>query len=159
MGVGIVVPWLGMGTEEDWVHDGAALYASVDYADSPEPAGPFLTKGLRPKVPAVAFPENRFAARPVNRKEVERTPGAQAALKVEWDRLRKIRTWDERWVRRCRDVLREADPKNPDHIGRIFEICVEKGRSCRRATPTGSLKAGSCSRATMSVPGQQCLGA
>ena len=68
-------------------------------------------------------------------------------MKLEWDRLRNIRTWDERWVRQCLEVIKASDPKNPDHIGTIFDICVEKGRSCRMVAPTRSLKAGSCSRA------------
>merc|ERR1711954_283986 len=67
-------------------------------------------------------------ARSVDKAEVSRVPEAQAALAKEWKRLRDMRTWDETGVREWASVRSEAkrdDAKIP--VGRIFEICVEKG--------------------------------
>eukprot|EP00969_Alexandrium_andersonii_P109718 4839906-Alexandrium_andersonii.AAC.1 len=74
----------------------------ADYADAAEYAA--IAENLRTlppkkrhrrKIPTCAFPENLFVARPVGKKEILENPKAQAALKVEWDRLRSIGTWDE----------------------------------------------------------------
>ena len=74
------------------------------------------------------LPFSALVARPVNRKERSATQKAQAAVQVEWDKLRKIGCWDESKVREWRDVAREAKAnKTKAHVGAIFDICVEKG--------------------------------
>eukprot|EP00969_Alexandrium_andersonii_P112038 4948212-Alexandrium_andersonii.AAC.1 len=69
----------------------SAAYAAV--AENLRTLSP--KKRHRRKIPACAFPENLFVARPVGEKEILENPKAQAALKVEWDRLRSFGTWDE----------------------------------------------------------------
>ena len=44
-------------------------------------------------------------ARPVGRKEIQSTPKAEESLATEWDRLRAIRTWDEKGVQEYSDVI------------------------------------------------------
>ena len=66
-------------------------------------------------------------ARPVHKPE-RNCKAAQAALKKEWDRLRAAKCWDESKVREWSDVAAEARAKGKKaHVGRIFEICTEKG--------------------------------
>eukprot|EP00969_Alexandrium_andersonii_P148274 6554375-Alexandrium_andersonii.AAC.1 len=63
-------------------------------------------------------------------------PEAQAALRKERDRLRKIQTCDESKVRERRDVRAEAQRKGQTvHVGRIFEICVDKNHKLPKGTP------------------------
>ena len=47
-------------------------------------------------------------AKPVSRKDQLSNPMARAAMDAEWDRLRKLGTWDEVVVREWADVAREA---------------------------------------------------
>ncbi len=51
---------------------------------------------------------NAAVVRPVTRKEIAATPAAARAMKVEWDRLRKKKVWDERVIREWADVTRDA---------------------------------------------------
>ena len=68
-----------------------------------------------------------FVARPVGKAERLESPGAQAALRKEWDRLRAIKCWDESRVREAYDVEAEARQKGTGvHIARIFAIRHEK---------------------------------
>ena len=69
-----------------------------------------------------------MVARPVGRKELLANPKAQASLDVEWEKLLKKKAWDMLSVREWEDVSREAKKKNKKvHVGKVFEICVEKG--------------------------------
>ena len=86
---------------------------------------PRLTGEHRPLHPRIRFPENLAVARPVGRKEIESTPKAEEALIKEWGRLRAIRTWLEDQVQEWSVVRRELGPGVINHVGRIFEICVE----------------------------------
>eukprot|EP00969_Alexandrium_andersonii_P238934 10547295-Alexandrium_andersonii.AAC.1 len=65
---------------------GAADYAAV--AENLLSLSP--QKRHRRKIPTCAFPENLFVARPVGKREILENPKAQAALQVEWGRLRGI---------------------------------------------------------------------
>ena len=47
-------------------------------------------------------------ARPVNKDEIKRQPRAQAALQLEWDRLRALRCWDEGKVVEWSTVAQKA---------------------------------------------------
>ena len=71
---------------------------------------------------------NACVARPVAKKEIERTPKAQAALDKEWNALRNAGVWDETKVFEWSAVANAARARGEKaHVGRIFELCVEKG--------------------------------
>jgi hypothetical protein len=73
------------------------------------------------------MPWNCCVARPVFKDEIRGSPGTQAALRKEWDRLRLINTWREDQVEECCEV--KARAKRTDtkiHMGMVFQICVEK---------------------------------
>ena len=95
------------------------------------PAMPTIPAGVnphRPKCPDRPIPCEACVARPVGKKEIGSNSKAKAALLKEWDKLRKIHCWDESQVREWADVAREARTSGKTiHVGRIFEICVEKG--------------------------------
>ena len=73
-------------------------------------------------------------ARPVGSKEVQSNPKAKEAKQAEWDRLRAVirpdgtpGVWDEDQVQECREVRKKAAiDKIKIHIGRVFDIVVEK---------------------------------
>ena len=65
----------------------------------------------RTKIPDFVYPFNACVARPVNRREVAKTPAARAALQKEWDKLRKAGCWDESKVREYDDVVRDYKRK------------------------------------------------
>ena len=54
------------------------------------------------------------------------TPAAEASLVTEWNRLRAIQTWDEAQVQEWSAVRRSLGKDELNHVGRIFEICVEQ---------------------------------
>jgi len=82
-----------------------------------------------------------MVARSVNAKELRETPAARAAMKVEWDSLRSLRTWDESKVREWDQVAAEArSTGHKVHVGRIFGICVEKGSELPKGDPNRKFK-------------------
>jgi hypothetical protein len=84
---------------------------------------------------------NPLVARPVGQKEINNTPAAQAALDKEWNNLTSKGAWDYSTVREWDDVSREAiKNKTKVHVGKIFEICVEKGSELPWVTPCASLE-------------------
>ena len=75
-----------------------------------------------------------LVARLVSQAEVERTPDAKAAMDKEWKKLTDKGCWLEDKVRDFPDVQREAQhQKRKMHIGRIFEICSQKGSELPKA--------------------------
>ena len=76
------------------------------------PAMPVLNvgPGPRPHRPKISHPYAykglSMVARPVNKREVQTSAKAQAALRVEWDALRALITWDETKIREWSDVSR-----------------------------------------------------
>jgi hypothetical protein len=59
--------------------------------------------------------------------EMRRQPGAQAALRKEWYRLRAINTWLEDEVEEWGDVEARAERQGVEiHMGMVFQICVEE---------------------------------
>ena len=71
---------------------------------------------------------NTLVARPVNRKEIRSNPKAQASLDVEWVKLEKKDAWLYDTVQEWKDVASKAKKQGKKvHIGKVFEICVEKG--------------------------------
>jgi len=66
----------------------------------------------RTKVSRRRFPFNALVARPVGKKEIERTPDAQAAMNSEWKRLKDKDVWDQSVVREMSEVAAEAKTNN-----------------------------------------------
>ena len=59
----------------------------------------------------------------------------------EWDALRKAGCWDETRVREWADVADDARRKGTKtHVGRIFDICVEKGSELPPGDPNRKFK-------------------
>ena len=84
---------------------------------------------------------NALVARPVGQKEINNTPAAQAALDKEWNNLTNKGAWDYSTVREWDDVSREAiKNKTKVHVGKIFEICVEKGSELPQGDPMRKFK-------------------
>ena len=80
-------------------------------------------------------------ARPVTKRERQENADARASLEKEWGRLRKINTWDESIVREWEQVALEARKSGKvAHVGRIFDICVEKGSELPRGDPARKFK-------------------
>ena len=71
--------------------------------------------------------KNACVARPVGRKELLQSKGAQASMKAEWDRLRSKVFWDENIVREWYDVAKEAQDAGVEvNFGYIcLHICGE----------------------------------
>ena len=68
-----------------------------------------------------------FVAKDIPRKMWGSVEGAQNVVDKEWRRLREQDVWDEKNPRGLRDVIDEAKRLNKQiHIGRLFDICVEK---------------------------------
>ena len=80
-------------------------------------------------------------ARPVNRQERMSNPKALAAIKKEWDRLRDIKCWDESRPAEWSDISRwYRDKALEAHVGRIFDILVEKGSELSEDDPARKYK-------------------
>ena len=82
-----------------------------------------------------------LVARSVSRREVEENSAAKASVLKEWDKLRAAGCWDESRVREWSDVAVEArNSGQKAHVGRIFEICVEKGSELPSGDPGRKFK-------------------
>ena len=82
-----------------------------------------------------------MVARPVGRKELIGNPKAQASLDVEWDKLMKKKAWDMASVREWEEISKEAKKKGKKvHVGKVFEICVEKGSELPANDPLRKFK-------------------
>ena len=86
-------------------------------------------------------PFSACVARPVPRKEAKLDPKAFAALEKEWKKLRDLGCWDQSRVREWRDVAAEAKREGTKvHVGRIFDICVEKNHELAEDDPNRKFK-------------------
>ena len=95
----------------------------------------------RQRVPELECPFSALVARPVSKNEARANPKAQAALLKEWDQLRKAGCWDESKVQEWGDVAGQARRAGTNaHVGRIFEICVEKGSELAPNDPARKFK-------------------
>ena len=104
------------------------------------PTAPYTPKH-RNRNPKYQMPFSACVARPVGKKELNSTPKALKAILEEWEKLRKAGTWDETKVREWDDVAAEARRTNKKaHVGRIFEICVEKGSELKENDPGRKFK-------------------
>ena len=78
---------------------------------------------------------------PVNKMEMLRTPAAEAAVAKEWERLRLAGAWDESSVQELVDLKSSAKRSGKKvHIGRIFELCHEKGSELPEGHPGRKFK-------------------
>ena len=90
---------------------------------------------------AYDFIMNALVARPVGQKEINNNPAAQAALDKEWNNLVTKGAWDYKTVREWKDVSDEAiKSKTKVHVGKVFEICVEKGSELPEGNPLRKFK-------------------
>ena len=72
--------------------------------------------------------EKSIVARPVNKKEIRANPKAQESPDVEWNKLVKKTAWLYDSVQEWSKVSDGAKKKGKKvHVGKVFEICVEKG--------------------------------
>ena len=82
-------------------------------------------------------PFSACVARPVPRKEAKLDPKASK----EWKKLRDLGCWDQSRVREWRDVAAEAKREGTKvHVGRIFDICVEKNHELAEDDPNRKFK-------------------
>ena len=71
---------------------------------------------------------NSLVARPVNKREIRANPKAQEALDLEWNKLVKKDAWLYDTVTEWKEVSNKAKKSGEKvHVGKVFEICVEKG--------------------------------
>ena len=77
-----------------------------------------------------------LVARPVGQKEINNTPAAKNALDKEWVNLETKGAWDYSTVQEWGKVSQDAiQSKTKVHVGKVFEICVEKGRELQEGDP------------------------
>jgi hypothetical protein len=124
-----------------------ALWAANSGEDCEFPSMPLETKAMlvQPRRPKAAdfpwYPFSALVARSVGMKEIATNKKALDAVLKEWDKLRKAGCWDESLVREWDDVCREAKAKGKKaHVGRIFEICVERGSELPESDPGRKFK-------------------
>ena len=134
-------PWESMGRyiEEEIEHEfnicAAAHLTLANLDEGFVPAMPCTARTNdnphRPKI--VAFNshswtiKNACVARPVGRKELLQSKGAQASMRAEWDRLRSKVVWDDNIVREWSDVAKGAQDSGVEvNFGYLFGTCVEK---------------------------------
>jgi len=122
--------------------DAALRMKDLEYAPKlPRRSKKTTTDEHRTKIPEYSVPFNACVARPVTGDEKRTHPKALAALAKEWKRLRDINTWDESKVREWRDVANEAKATGIEaHVGRIFDICVEKNSELNESDPSRKYK-------------------
>ena len=101
----------------------------------------FVPNEHRDHTPFVLGAIYACVARPVTKRERQENADARASLAKEWGRLRKITTWDESIVREWEQVALEARRSGKIvHVGRIFDICVEKGSELPKGDPARKFK-------------------
>ena len=77
----------------------------------------------------------------VTRKEAIANLAAQKAVMAEWTKLRGQKVWDEKGVRPWADVRAAARREGKTiHVGRIFDICVEKNSELPASDPRRKFK-------------------
>ena len=84
-----------------------------------------------------------LVARPVNvnRKEIRANPKTQASLDVEWKKLVDKKAWLYDTVTEWKEVAAKAKRTGKKvHVGKVFEICVEKGSELPAGSPLRKFK-------------------
>ena len=80
-------------------------------------------------------------ARSVTRKEARSNAKAMASLDKEWDKLRRQGCWDESSVCEWSVIASQARASNKKvHVGRVFDICVEKNSELPETDPNRKFK-------------------
>ena len=95
------------------------------------PAMPVVTGYVsehRPRISLMPPLYNACVARSLTMKEMTSHAAGRAAQDSEWSRLRKAGAWNESGVREWAQVSAEAKRTGrKHHVGRVFEVNVEKG--------------------------------
>jgi len=77
----------------------------------------------------------------VTRKEALSNPAAHEAVMKEWNKLRAQGVWDEKTVKPWAEVRAKAKRDGRTiHVGRIFDICVEKNHELPPSDPRRKFK-------------------
>ena len=85
-------------------------------------------KCIRLGIQSVEKAVNTLVARPVGKKEIGANLKAQQALDVEWEKLVKKKAWQYETVSEWKVIADRAKKTGKKvHVGKVFEICVEKG--------------------------------
>jgi hypothetical protein len=80
-------------------------------------------------------------ARSVTKKEAKATPKAMEALDKEWNKLHKQTCWDLSRVCEWKPLAMKAQVSGKKlHIGRVFDICVEKNSELEEGNPNRKFK-------------------
>ena len=109
---------------------------------------PVTEKEIRDLIPT--------GTRPGGHKELRSNPKAQASLDVDWAKLMLKKAWDMGSVREWGDVPKKAKKKGKKvHVGKVFEICVEKGSELPERDPLRKFKGRTVFQASIR---QQCQG-
>lgn len=86
---------------------------------------------------------NALVARPVGQKEINtfNTPAAKNALNKDWVNLETQGAWDYSIVQKWGKVSSDAiQSKTKVHVGKVFEICVERGSELQEGDPLRNFK-------------------
>ena len=132
-----VAPCVGNRSKEETVEDALDIVVLPALSASPE-IGQHRCKVLQAHLHPVI---HAMVARPVGRKEIESNADAQKSIDVEWHNLESKGAWDYNTVREWSQVVKEAKGKSEKvHVGKIFEICVEKGSELQKGNPLRKFK-------------------
>ena len=132
-----VAPCIGNHSDEKTIEDAldvVVLPALLANPDVGQHRCKVLQAHLRPVIHAMV-------ARPVGRKEIESNADAQKSIDVEWHNLESKGAWGYKTVREWSQVVKEAKGRSEKvHVGKMFEICVEKGSELQKGNPLRKFK-------------------
>ena len=132
-----VAPCVGDHSKEETVEDALDVVVLPALSANPE-LGQHRCKVLQAHLHPVI---HAMVARPVGRKEIESNADAQKSIDVEWHNLESKGAWDYNTVREWSQVVKEAKGRSEKvHVGKIFEICVEKGSELQKGNPLRKFK-------------------
>ena len=132
-----VAPCVGDHSKEETVEDALDVVVLPALSANPE-IGQHRCKILQAHLHPVI---HAMVARPVGRKEIESNADAQKPIDVEWHNLESKGAWDYNTVREWSQVVKEAKGRSEKvHVGKIFEICVEKGSELQKGNPLRKFK-------------------
>jgi hypothetical protein len=97
--------------------------------------------GHRCKIDTSLLFINACVARAVGKNEIKTTPAAQKALDAEWKKLVDKGVWNQTRCYEWSDLARAARHRNETiHLGRVFELCTEKGSELEQGDPSRKYK-------------------
>ena len=98
-------------------------------------------EGHREKMPSHDSIVQALVARPVGKAEIAAQPKAQAALDKEWNKLVIAKVWNEVKPQEWSTLARAARKTGETiHVGRVFELCTEKGSELPDGDPDKKYK-------------------